>query len=91
MGHQPLRAPKDALLDVVAFEELAALLEPATSGSLSFAELYARVSPTTTTCSAGIAVPPTPTNNGSPRGERAPAKIPEISSRLTAATTISIA
>ncbi len=43
---EPLSAPEDALLDVVAFEELAALLEPAKSGGLSFAELYARVSPT---------------------------------------------
>jgi CRISPR-associated exonuclease Cas4 len=42
---EPLSAPTEALLDVAAFEELAAILEPATGGTLGFAELYARVAP----------------------------------------------
>jgi CRISPR-associated exonuclease Cas4 len=42
---EPLSAPADALLDVEAFEELAALLNPATSGALRFIELYKRVAP----------------------------------------------
>jgi CRISPR-associated exonuclease Cas4 len=43
---EPLSAPIEAVFDVDAFEELAALLEPAAGGTLSFAELYARVAPT---------------------------------------------
>jgi ATP-dependent exoDNAse (exonuclease V) beta subunit len=42
---EPINAPKEAALDVLAFEELAAFLEPITYSALSFADLYARVTP----------------------------------------------
>jgi hypothetical protein len=81
----------EALLDVAAFEELAALLEPATGGALSFAELYARIAPTNDHLLGWNRHSPTPTSNGSARGEQAPANLLGIDSPLTVAFTMSVA
>ena len=88
---EPLSAPTEALLDVAAFEELAAILEPATGGTLGFAELYARVAPSNDHLLGWNRRSPTPTSSASARGGRARARMPGFGAPPTVGITMNVA